>query len=115
MKDEARREIEGPAAPPRLNGELVFEAPWQGRVFGLTHALCDADLFSWDDFQATLIQEIGAWERAGTDDAPYRYWERWLAATERLLADRGLCASGLLEAKTRELAARPHGHDHNHD
>ena len=26
----------GKAAPPRVNGELVFQAPWERRVFGLT-------------------------------------------------------------------------------
>ena len=25
----------GPLAPPRRNGELVFEAPWETRAFGL--------------------------------------------------------------------------------
>ena len=29
-------DTEGPAAPPRANGELVFTAPWQSRIFGTT-------------------------------------------------------------------------------
>ena len=29
-------DAEGPAAPPRSNGELVFEAPWEARLFGVT-------------------------------------------------------------------------------
>ena len=34
----------GPARAhvPLENGEVVFEAPWEARVFGLAHALCDA-------------------------------------------------------------------------
>ena len=31
--------MEGAAALPRKNGELVFEEPWQGRVFGMAVAL----------------------------------------------------------------------------
>lgn len=31
--------MSGAAALPRRNGELVFEAPWQGRAFGLALAL----------------------------------------------------------------------------
>jgi hypothetical protein len=28
-------DVDGIADPPRRNGELIFEAPWQSRVFGL--------------------------------------------------------------------------------
>jgi nitrile hydratase accessory protein len=114
--ESARLDAEGPAAPPRLNGELVFEAPWEGRVFGLTMALCDRGAFAWEDFRRHLIAEIGAWERDHPEpverQAAYRYYERWQAALERLLAERGLCPPGELTARTRELAARPAGHDH---
>ena len=34
-------EAEGPAAPPRANGELVFEAPWESRAFGIAIALVE--------------------------------------------------------------------------
>ena len=46
--------LEGPAAPPAANGELVFEAPWQARLFGMAWSLCDAGLFEWDEFRAKL-------------------------------------------------------------
>mgnify|MGYP000392023945 CR=1 FL=1 len=32
-------DIDGPAAPPRSNGELVFAEPWESRAFGLAMAL----------------------------------------------------------------------------
>ena len=47
-----------PAAPPRANGELVFAAPWESRVFGLAAALRERGLFSWDEFRAELIAAI---------------------------------------------------------
>jgi hypothetical protein len=34
-------DVEGPAAPPRSNGELAFAAPWESRAFGLAMALHD--------------------------------------------------------------------------
>ena len=33
--------MSGPAALPRRNGELVFEAPWQGRAFGMALAVVE--------------------------------------------------------------------------
>jgi len=108
---------EGPAAPPRSNGELVFEEPWEGRVFGVTLALVESGAISWPDFQHELVAEIQSWEAAypeGVDPegAPYRYYARWLAAFEKLLARKDLCSEATRRAKAHELAVRPHGHDH---
>lgn len=103
---------EGPEAPPRKNGELVFEAPWESRAFGMAVALCEQGLFEWEEFRRCLIAEIGAWERAHPDGRGWSYYARWLAALERLLAEKGICSPADLERRTRELAARPPGHDH---
>jgi nitrile hydratase accessory protein len=109
----AALEHEGPAAPPRKNGELVFNAVWEGRLFGLTMALHEAGVFEWEEFRARLIAEIGEWEtRHCGAEQEGRYYARWLAAFERLLAEKGLCPAGEVEARVREYAARPHGHDH---
>ena len=35
-------DIEGSAAPPRANGELVFAEPWESRAFAMAVALCEA-------------------------------------------------------------------------
>jgi hypothetical protein len=32
-------DIEGPVAPPRSNGELVFAEPWESRAFAAALAL----------------------------------------------------------------------------
>jgi nitrile hydratase accessory protein len=104
--------IAGPAAPPRSNGELVFAAPWESRLFGMTLALIERGAFQWRDFQGELITAIRAWESAAAPGAEYRYYERWQEALERLLADRHLCAESELDARAGVLAARPHGHDH---
>ena len=109
-----RLELEGPAAPPRSNGELVFEAPWEARVFGLTLALVEAGAFEHEEFRAQLITEIGAWEAAHPTGAEHRYYERWLAALERVLIAKDLANARLLDARVHSLAARPAGHDHGH-
>ena len=108
----AALDAEGPAAPPRRNGELVFEAPWESRLFGLTLSLHRAGLFAWEEFRARLIAEIRAWEAAGHPQAEWSYYGRWQAAFEALLAAKGLCAPPELEARLRSLGERPAGHEH---
>ncbi len=107
-------DLDGPAAPPRSNGELVFETPWESRIFGITMALHDAGHFAWDEFRQLLIEEIARWERdsAQHPEARWSYYGRWHAALERLLGAKGLCAAAEIESRSLELAARPPGHDH---
>jgi len=99
-------------APPRRNGELVFEAPWESRVFGLAAALRDRGLFAWDEFRVCLVAEISDWERHHPPGDEWSYYARWQAALERLLAKKGVCSPAELEARERTLASRPAGHDH---
>ena len=89
--------MDGPAAAPRKNGELVFEEPWEGRVFGMAVALHDHRLYGWEEFQRQLIAQIAQAEARGEDS---RYYERWLASFERLLADKGLVTPEELEDRT---------------
>ena len=114
MSDDAPREldVDGPAAPPRQNGELVFEAPWESRLFGLTMALCDGGLFAWEEFRKLLIAEIAEWEQHHPDHEGWSYYARWQTALERLLAAKRICAGAELDARTEAFAARPPGHDH---
>jgi hypothetical protein len=65
---------------PRRNGELAFDAPWQGRVFGLAAAVVDT-VFGGDrePFRQELIKAIAA--------SPQRpYWENWTIALEALVS-----------------------------
>src|ERR671936_1853385 len=94
--------LTGEAALPRQNGELVFAAPWEGRVFGMAVALHDDAAYPWDEFRDRLIAEIARAEAAGEASS---YYERWLAAFERLLVDKGLVAPGELAARAAALAA----------
>jgi len=107
-------DLDGPAAPPRSNGELVFETPWESRLFGITMALAEAGHFEWEEFRRLLIDEIAHWEResAQRPDERWGYYALWHAALERLLAARGLCVAAEIEMRTADLGARPPGHDH---
>jgi nitrile hydratase accessory protein len=105
--------ITGPTAPPRSNGEMVFDAPWESRLFGVTMALVDADRFSWTEFQRRLIAAVGHWEADHPDGEGYRYYERWAEALESLLDDLGIVATETTDARVHALAARPAGHDHH--
>ena len=99
--------------PPMVNGEIAFEAPWQGRVFGMARVLQEQGYYTWDEFRAHLIAKIGDWDRsAGADEADYFYYDHFLAALQALLEEKGMVAPGELQNRSSELAARPHGHDH---
>jgi len=102
-------DLSGPAAPPRRNGELVFAAPWESRVFGITLALQEAGLFGWDEFRERLIAAIAAQERG---NAGWSYYACWAGALEALLAARGICSVAELDVRAERLAMRAPGHDH---
>ncbi len=102
--------VEGPSAPPRSNGEIAFDAPWQSRVFGLTAALVEADRLSWADFQHALIVRVGAADATGVDD----YWGSWSEALGDCCSTAGLVTAEGWQERTEALAARPAGHDHDH-
>lgn len=103
-------DLDGDLAPPMSNGEVMFEEPWQGRVFGMASALAEAGLYTWDEFRASLIREIAAWDRSG--EGEYAYYDHFLRALERLLEAKGLVDASALDLRLRAFQQRPHGHDH---
>lgn len=84
---------------PRDNGELVFEAPWEGRAFGLAVALNEGGRYEWSEFVYYLSREI-------KDDPSEEmsYYEKWLAGLASLAAERGLITTEELEQRTQEYA-----------
>ncbi|MEM7094743.1 MAG: nitrile hydratase accessory protein [Actinomycetota bacterium] len=109
---------DGAAAPPRANGEIVFDAPWQSRAFGVAAALAEAGRLSWTDFQAALITEVGRVDAARATTAstaePDVYWRRWLVALGTVTSDAGYVGADAWSARAGEFAARTPGHDHSH-
>lgn len=103
-------DVDGPFAPPRRNGELAFEAPWESRLFGLTMTLHRAGVFEWEEFRERLIAQIR--HRESDPDEPWSYYACWSGAFEDLLASKGLCTTRDIENRCLQFAARPAGHDH---
>ena len=101
MSDQRIEDLGDDLAVPRKNGELVFEAPWEGRVFGMAVALSDDQCYTWDAFRDRLVAEIAAAEEHKDDSG---YYERWLASFERLLLDTGVLNAAELDARTAEFA-----------
>lgn len=81
--DAAITQMEGDAALPRDNGELVFAAPWQGRSLAMAIALVDQLGLEWEDFRQRLIEAIAA-------DPERPYYESWTAALESLATTHGI-------------------------
>ena len=96
--DAAVTAMTGIAALPRRNGELIFEAPWQGRIFGVALAIVRRLGVDWSEFQRRLIAAIAA-----APAAPY--YDSWLAALERLVVDHGLVLAEEIEHAAREHSA----------
>lgn len=115
MSDRVDPAIAQMGGLPRRNGELVFEAPWQARAFGVAVALCESQGIEWDAFRSRLIDEIGAWEREhGGDTEGWDYYQRWLASLERLVLELGLVDGPEVAARVAQLE-HADGHDHDHD
>jgi hypothetical protein len=56
-------------------------------------------VYAWGAFRDGLVAEIAAAENAGVSSG---YYERWLAALEKLVIARGLVSLVELEARTTE-------------
>ena len=69
---------------PRDNGELVFAAPWESRVFGMATAYLDASGQPWEAFRQRLMSAIAAAPPGET------YYESFTAAFEAMLDADGV-------------------------
>lgn len=92
--DRQVADLAGSAALPRKNGELIFDAPWEGRAFGMAVVLHQEGRYDWEEFRRRLIERIG--------DADSPYYGSWLAAFEALLVDNGLISRQELAIRTAQ-------------
>ncbi len=67
----------GDTAWPAVDGEPVFDEPWQGRAFAMAFDLVDRSGLPWEAFREQLVAAI-----ADNPDRPY--YESWVIALERL-------------------------------
>lgn len=86
--------------------EPVFAAPWEAQAFALVVALHRRGAFDWNDWAAALARSI-----AESPEAPY--YDRWLAALEALVTERGLAGADELarfrDAWRHAAERTPHG------
>lgn len=119
LNDILGADATGPAALPRRNGELVFDAPWETRAFGVAMAMSQSGAYRFDDLRDLLIEEIRQWERTHDDrDADWSYYAHWLTALERLLRQRELLDNDEIAERMRTIARQQlneHDDDHDHD
>jgi nitrile hydratase accessory protein len=78
-------------SPPRDNGELVFDAPWQARAFAIAVATVERTGLSWDAFRLRLMDAI-----ADEPDRPY--YDSWVAALEALVVSEGLTTAAEVDS-----------------
>ncbi len=100
-------------ALPRDAGGPVFGAPWEAQAFAMTLSLHARGVFTWREWADTLAAELAAAAGRGAPDDGTRYYEHWLGALEKLIAQKHLVAADDLAHRVElwDAAARatPHG------
>ena len=101
-----------PAIPRDADGP-VFRAPWEAQAFAMAVLLHERGHFTWKEWAARLADEITAAQAHGEHDDGSRYYYAWLAALEKVVAEKRLVDVGELATRKDEWdrAARetPHG------
>lgn len=87
---------------PEQAGELQFETPWQARAFSLVVTMYRQGMFEWNEFQSRLIEEVQDHDH---DDETLEsvYYRQWMAAFQKLLVDKGICAPEEIEQRASEF------------
>ncbi|MBM3344352.1 MAG: nitrile hydratase accessory protein [Betaproteobacteria bacterium] len=96
-----------PGFPIDDNGP-VFREPWEAQAFAMTLALYDRGLFTWPEWAALLGAEIKRARERGDPDTGETYYRHWLAALERMVAQKGVADASTL---TRYVEAWDHAAD----
>ena len=100
-------------AIPRDDDGPTFRAPWEAQAFAMAVMLHEHGHFTWTEWAASLAEEIAAARTRGESDDGTRYYHFWLAALEKLVADKRIVLADELQTRRDawEEAARttPHG------
>ena len=113
---ESRVEASELSHLPRLPSDTdgpVFAEPWQAQAFALAVRLSQDGYFTWNEWAATLGEELKADAARGEAADGSRYYHCWLAALERLVIEKHLSDAAALAAKKEAWADAyrhtPHG------
>jgi nitrile hydratase accessory protein len=98
---------------PRDDDGPVFHAPWEAQAFAMALTLHGRGIFTWNEWAATLAQEIKRAQAAGDPDTGETYYLHWLATLERLITEKGVASSDTLhryrDAWDHAADRTPHG------
>jgi nitrile hydratase accessory protein len=98
---------------PRGSEGPVFREPWEAQAFAMTVALHERGLFSWTEWTVGLGDEIKRAQAAGDPDTGETYYRHWLAALERIVAEKGVTDTASLaryrDAWDHAAERTPHG------
>jgi nitrile hydratase accessory protein len=101
-----------PGVPQDEDGP-VFREPWEAQAFAMTLALYERGLFTWGEWAATLAQEIKRAQAAGDPDTGETYYQHWLNALERIVAEKNVTDAATLkryhDAWDHACDRTPHG------
>ena len=101
-----------PSIPCDAEGP-VFREPWEAQAFAMTLALYDKGLFVWPEWAAILGDEIKKAQAAGDPDTGETYYRHWLAALERIVAEKAVTDAATLrryhDAWDHAADRTPHG------
>jgi nitrile hydratase accessory protein len=89
-------------ALPADRGGPVFQEPWQASAFALAVHLSERGAFPWTEWSAALGREIREAAAGGDSAQVDAYFRHWLAALERLCADKGMVESAELRGRQDE-------------
>jgi nitrile hydratase accessory protein len=95
----ARAATEVPSIPRDDNGP-VFREPWEAQAFAMALALHERGVFTWPEWASALAAEIKRAQAAGDPDTGETYYLHWLAALEKLVAEKGVTNGDVL-ARTK--------------
>jgi len=93
---------------PRDDDGPVFREPWEAQAFAMALTLHEQGLFTWNEWAATLADEIKRAQASGDPDTGETYYRHWLATLERLIAAKGVAS---LETQHRYRDAWDHAAD----
>ena len=93
---------------PQGDDGPVFREPWEAQAFAMALSLHERGLFTWNEWAATLADEIKRAQASGDPDTGETYYRHWLATLERLIAAKGVAS---LETQHRYRDAWDHAAD----
>jgi nitrile hydratase accessory protein len=110
---KARRATQAvPSIPCDAEGP-VFREPWEAQAFAMALALYDRGLFAWPEWATILGDEIKKAQAAGDPDTGETYYQHWLNALERMVAEKGVTDASTLrryhDAWDHAADRTPHG------